>query len=50
MVEIPMEKERTDKCMQFKCTPRLDIRDRAALEDNFRTKFNELNRAHLHSR
>ena len=36
-----------DKLTQLKYTPRLDIRDRAALEANFRTKFEALNRVHL---
>ena len=36
-----------DKLTQLNYTPRPDIRDRAALEANFRTKFEALNRVHL---
>ena len=36
-----------DKLTQLKYTYRPDIRDRAALEANFRTKFEALNRVHL---
>lgn len=47
MTEQKIEKELIDKLGELKYTYREDIRDRAALEANFREKFQELNRVHL---
>lgn len=47
MTESQIERELLDKLAELKYTPRPDIRDRAALECNFREKFEALNRVHL---
>ncbi len=47
MNENQIENELLDKLTQLKYTPRPDMRDRAALERNFREKFEALNRVHL---
>ncbi len=45
--ESQIEKNLIDKLNDLKYTYRTDIRDRAALEKNFRDKFEELNRVNL---
>ncbi len=47
MTEQEIEKALIEKLGDLKYTYRPDIRDRAALERNFREKFEALNRAHL---
>ncbi len=47
MNERQIETELLEKLTELKYTPRPDIRDRAALEVNFRQKFEALNRVHL---
>jgi type I restriction enzyme R subunit len=47
MNERQIETELLDKLTELKYTPRPDIRDRLALEANFRQKFEALNRVHL---
>lgn len=45
--ETTIEQELIEKLGELKYTLRQDIRDRAALEKNFREKFEALNRVHL---
>lgn len=45
--ENQIERDFIEKLTSLKYTPRPDIRDRYALEKNFREKFEELNRVHL---
>jgi len=45
--ESLIEQDLIAKLMDLKYTHRPDIRDRAALEKNFREKFEALNRVHL---
>ena len=45
--ESQIEKDFIEKLEQLKYTYRPDIRDRAALEKNFREQFQTLNRVHL---
>lgn len=45
--EANIEQELIDKLGELKYTLRADIRDRAALEPNFREKFEALNRVKL---
>lgn len=45
--ESTIEQELIDKLAELKYTFRDDIRDRRALEENFRLKFEALNRVHL---
>lgn len=45
--ESQIECDLIEKLTSLKYTPRPDIRDRYALEKNFREKFEELNRVHL---
>lgn len=47
MNERQIETELLDKLTELKYTPRPDIRDRDALEANFRQKFEALNRVRL---
>ncbi len=47
MTEQKIEQSFIDKLAELKCTCREDIRDRAALERNFREKFEALNRVRL---
>lgn len=47
MSEQKIEQELIEKLGDLKYTYRPDIRDRAALEENFREKFEALNRVHL---
>jgi type I restriction enzyme R subunit len=50
MAEQQIEQELIDKLRDLKYIHRPDIRDRAALEQNFRQKFEALNRVHLTDR
>ena len=45
--ESQIEQHFIEKLTDLKYTPRPDIRDRSALETNFRQKFEALNRIHL---
>jgi type I restriction enzyme R subunit len=45
--ERQLEDQFIEKLVGLKCTHRVDIRDRAALEKNFREKFEALNRVSL---
>ena len=45
--ESTIEQELIEKLEELKYTVRPDIRDRAAMERNFREKFEALNRVHL---
>ena len=45
--ENQIEQSLISKLTDLKYTPRPDIRDREALEQNFRNKFQALNRVHL---
>jgi len=45
--ENRIEQDLIEKLKELKYTYRPDIRDRAALERNFREKFESLNRVHL---
>jgi type I restriction enzyme, R subunit len=47
MTEQEIEQSLIEKLVDLKYTHRPDIRDRAALEHNFREKFEALNRVHL---
>ncbi|RYD66047.1 MAG: hypothetical protein EOP84_31435, partial [Verrucomicrobiaceae bacterium] len=47
MKESDIERLLIEKLDGLKYTVRIDIRDRAALEANFRLKFEELNRVRL---
>lgn len=47
MTESQIEKDLIHKLTELKYSYRQDIRDRAALEKNFRQKFEALNRVHL---
>ena len=47
MTEQEIEQTLIEKLGDLKYTYRPDIRDRAALEQNFREKFEALNRVHL---
>ena len=47
MTEQELEQALIGKLVDLKYTPRPDIHDRAALEDNFRKHFQDLNRVHL---
>lgn len=47
MTEQEIEQSLIEKLGDLKYTYRLDIRDRAALDQNFREKFEALNRVHL---
>lgn len=47
MTEQEIEQSLIEKLGDLKYTHRPDIRDRAALEHNFREKFEALNRVHL---
>ena len=48
--ERELEDQLVAKLQELKFTHRADIRDRAALEANFRQKFQELNRVRLSER
>ena len=45
--ESDIETDFINKLKELKYTYRLDIRDKSALEQNFRQKFQELNRVNL---
>jgi type I restriction enzyme R subunit len=47
MTEQEIEQSLIKKLCDLKYTYRSDIRDKASLEQNFRKKFEELNRVHL---
>ena len=47
MTEQEIEQSLIEKLVELKYTYRPDIRDRAALEKNFRQHFEALNRVHL---
>lgn len=47
MIEQQIEDNLINKLSDLKYTYRQDIKDRASLEENFRKKFEELNRVHL---
>jgi type I restriction enzyme R subunit len=47
MTEKKIEKELIEKLGDLKYSYRQDIRDRTQLEQNFREKFETLNRVHL---
>jgi len=47
MTEQQIEQDLIKKLSDLKYLYRSDIRDRAALEQNFREKFEALNRVHL---
>jgi len=48
MTEQQIEQTLIEKLGDLKYTHRPDIRDRAALEQNFRERFKALNRVHLY--